>query len=251
MKMTLLEMVQDIMNDLDFDYVNSISDVPDALQVATVIRTTYFELLTNRVWPHTRTLKQLWGAGPDWPTYMQLPSRVYEIDWIKYNSRDSYQDKDRWRDIKLLDSKEFLDVIMSRNTDNDNITKIIDPSMDYIQLLIRNDRHPEYVTTFDDEWLIFDSYNSNAEGSLHSHNSQTMVVEEPIFVIDDSFVPDMPAKAFPYLLSEAKSVCFNTLKQLPNQKEEQRSRRQRTYLARGKHRVGNYLLDKPADFGRK
>ena len=40
-KMTLLAMVQDILNDMDGDEVNSISDTVEAEQVAQIIKTTY------------------------------------------------------------------------------------------------------------------------------------------------------------------------------------------------------------------
>lgn len=250
MKLTLLEMVQDIMNDLDFDYVNGISDTPDALQVATIIRTTYFELLTSRTWPHTRKLATLQPSNDiDLPNYLRVPESLYELHWIKYNSKKEFEDRDRWRDINLVDPKEFLDRVMTRNHTDANVDVIAD--MGGTDLLIINNKAPDYVTTFDDEWLVFDSYDSAVDDTLQASKCQAMIVEEPVFTIADNFVPDMPAKAFPYLLAEAKSVCFATLKQLPNQKEEQRSRRQRTTLARGKYRIGNYVLNKPVDFGRR
>ncbi len=53
----------------------------------------------------------------------------------------------------------------------------------------------------------------------------------------DTFVLSLPAKAFAYLLAEAKSVAFNALMQAGNQKAEQQSRRQRVWLAREKWRT--------------
>lgn len=249
MKMSLLEMVQDIANDMDFDYVNGIADTPDAMQIATIIRTTYYELLSSRAWPHTEQLAQLEpSTDGSRPNYIRLPEKVYEIQWMKYNKRTASDTKDRWGDVHLIDSKTFLDKVMSRNSSDSRITTVVDFSGS--PLYIANDRGPQWVTTFGDEWLVFDAYDSAVDGTLQANKCQSMVSLEPNFVITDNFIPDMPAKAFSYLLSEAKSVCFNSLKQLPNAKEEQRSRRQRTTLARGKHRVGNYVLDRP-DWGRK
>lgn len=45
MKMTLLEMVQDILSIGDGDVVNSVSDTEEAEQVSLIIRDTYFQLL--------------------------------------------------------------------------------------------------------------------------------------------------------------------------------------------------------------
>ena len=64
----------------------------------------------------------------------------------------------------------------------------------------------------------------------------------------DTFTPDLPSKNFPYLLSEAKSVVFNALRQAPNAKEEQKSRRQRTWSSWAKWRVDGGV--KTPNYGR-
>lgn len=248
MKMTLLEMVQDIMNDMDFDYVNSIADTPDALQVATIIRTTYYDLFSLREWPHAKELATLNSSGDsDKPNYLQLPEKLYTLHWLKYNKKENISDKDSWSDVEFIDPKSFLDKVMSRDSSSSRVTEITDFSG--TKLLIVNDRAPRWATTFDDEWLVFDAWDSGIEGTLQASKCQSMVTLEPTFTLSDTFIPDMPSKAFSYLLAEAKSVCFATLKQLPNAKEEQRSRRQRIRLAREKSRIGNYILDRP-DWGR-
>ena len=58
MQMTLLEMVQDILNDIDSDPVNSIDDTEESVQIAQIIKTSYFALSTNRNWPHQKKLIQ-------------------------------------------------------------------------------------------------------------------------------------------------------------------------------------------------
>lgn len=250
MKLTLLEMVQDILNDLDYDFVNSLSDTPEALQVATIIRTTYFELLTLREWPHTQKIARLYASTDlEKPNYLKLADEIYSLDWVKYNKRTLQDSGDKYRDVHLISPAEFMDRVNRRDSSKDNVIKVKD--FNDVTLLIVNDKAPEYVTTFDDEWLVFDSYDKSVDTTLQASKCQALIVEEPLFIIKDDFVPDMPSKAFPYLLAEAKSVCFNTLKQLPNQKEEQRSRRQRTRLAREKYRVGNYILNERPDWGRK
>jgi hypothetical protein len=41
-KMTLLEIVQDVLNDMDSDEVNSISDTVEATQIANICRSVYY-----------------------------------------------------------------------------------------------------------------------------------------------------------------------------------------------------------------
>jgi len=47
-KMTVLEIVQDILNDLDGDAVNSINDTVEALQIAQIVKTTFNNILDGK-----------------------------------------------------------------------------------------------------------------------------------------------------------------------------------------------------------
>jgi len=106
-----------------------------------------------------------------------------------------------------------------------------------------------YWTSFDDEYIILDSFDSDVESTIQASKTQAHCYKDPSWSGTDGAIPDLPAKVFPYFLAEAKSVCFNTIKQVANQKEEQRSRRQRTWLAKEKWREnGGQQYSK---FGRK
>ena len=62
-KQTLLEMTQNILSDMDSDEVNGIADTTEAMQVATIIRTTYYDLIANRSIPEHRELFQFEGLA--------------------------------------------------------------------------------------------------------------------------------------------------------------------------------------------
>ena len=47
-KMNLLAMTQDILSDMDSDDVNSINDSVEALQVAQIIKTTYYNIIDGK-----------------------------------------------------------------------------------------------------------------------------------------------------------------------------------------------------------
>lgn len=51
-KLTLLDIVQDILSDMDSDTVNSITDSVESLQIAQIVKTTFFEIITEGEWPH-------------------------------------------------------------------------------------------------------------------------------------------------------------------------------------------------------
>jgi len=247
-KLTVLDIVQDILNDLDSDDVNSINDTEEALQIAQIVKTTYEEIISDRQWPHLKTLVQLTASGTsDRPTHMSIGDAVQEVLWIQYDKRKLGETKRKFSEITYQEPDEFLASLNGRSSDESNIDIITDISG--IELLIKTDAAPLYYTSFDDENLVFDSYDSDVDTTLQTSKTQAYIYKEPTFTIEDTFIPDLPSKNFPYLLAESKSVAFNALRQAPNAKEEQRSRRQRTWSARDKWRT-NGALQVP-DYGRK
>jgi hypothetical protein len=235
-KMTLIDIVQDIMSDANMDDVNNIQDTPDSLQVAQIIKSTYFEMIGNKNWPHLRELLSLASSTDSaMPTHMKLPDDVKEMEWIKYNTRKLADTFDRYSDLEYVYPDEFLTRTNAYKTDQANVTQITDFSG--VRFNIITDKAPEFWTSFDDEFVVFNSYDSDVEAILQSIKTQASGFREPAWQHVDTFVPDLPSEAFPALLAEAKSSVFLRLKQMPDRKAEQQSTRQRNWLSRKAWRV--------------
>lgn len=248
MKKTLLGMTRDILNDLDADEVNSIDDTTEAQQVANIIKQCYEEMVTNRNWPHTRKLIQLEASGSlDRPNYLRLPDRLKELEDFRYDKRTQTDTKVRLQPVKYLEPDEFLRVIANRNSDNTNVSQIQDFSGS--TLLIYNDKPPQYWTSFDDTYLVTDAYDSAVDDTLKSSKTQCLAYIDPEWVHEDDAIPDLPTDAFAALQEEAKSVAFVTLKQMANQKAEQKSQRQNRWLSRKAWRASGGV--RYENYGRK
>jgi hypothetical protein len=231
MKMTLLELVQDILSDMDSDEVNSINDTVEALQVAQVVKTTYYELIANKNWPHLKKYRTLESVSDtNTPTHLQLPEDIKELIFLKYNKRRASDTKDKFEDVIYKHPEDFINLTNRRNSGDSNIQTVTD--VDGAVLYIRNDLPPQYWTSFDDVHLVMDSFDSEIEDTLTSGKTQSLMYIEPAWTMDDDFVPDFPQETFSYLLAEAKSVAFSALKKEPNAKAEQQSRRQRAWNSR-------------------
>ena len=77
MKYTLLEIVQEILSDMDSDEVNSIDDTVESQQVASIVRSAYMALMSNRNWAHLRKLVNLVNSTTTaQPTHMYLESPI-------------------------------------------------------------------------------------------------------------------------------------------------------------------------------
>lgn len=236
-KLSILDMVQDIANDLDTEEISSINDTVESVQIAQILKTTYFELIANRNWPHLkRTLQFDSVSDTDRPTHLKLPDLVKEVITFSYNKRtEENPAKDLWKEVKYLEPENFLYKMNNRNLDNATVDSIVD--FGGVAILIMNDRHPEYYTSFDDEYIVCDSYHSDLENTLQASKTQVLGYVEPTWTHDDDFVPDLPSEAFPLLLSEAKSTAFVVLKQTANEKAEQKAIRQNRWLSRKSWRV--------------
>lgn len=229
-KRTLLEITQEILNDLDSDEVNSINDTVEAAQVASIVRSTYNEMMSNRNWPHLKKIVKLTALGTSYPNYFQIPDNVKELVSIKYNIIGDGETKVQYRDIKWKYPDDFLEYTYARNSDNSNVEQIQDTSG--VVLLILNDAAPQYWTTFDDRHIVCDSYDSAVDDSLQTAKSQAIVYQETAWVHTDGAYPNLPEEAFSALIEEAKSTAFIVLKQMANQKAEQKAGRQQRWLAR-------------------
>ena len=248
MKMTVLEMTQDILSDMDSDEVNSISDTMEAMQVANIIRSTFYEILSRKEWQHLRKVAPLDNVSDSTkPTYMKLPERVTRVDKISYDKARVTETQLKIQQVKYKYPDEFLELVNKRNSDN----SIIDTSTTFngLPLLVYNDRPPEFYTSFDDEYIVFDSYDSAKESTLQSGNSQVIYYQDPTFTFEDGFTPDLPHDAFPLLLAEAKSVCSLRLRQTPDEKAEQQSTRQNRAIAQRAFKVKGGI--RYPDYGRR
>ena len=220
--MTLLEMVQDILSDMDSDEVNSISDTVESLQVAQIIKSTYYNIIDGRDYPFLHELFQLDGNGTvARPTHMKLPDTIIDLDWIKYNKKKNTETRNKYEKVQYETPEDFLDLINKRDSSASSVQIVTDSTG--IQLNILNNKAPEYFTSFDDETLVFDSFDSTIDSTLQNSKLQCYGKRSVVFSIFDSFIPDLPVQMFSYLHNEAKSTCFARLKQIADAKSEQNS----------------------------
>ena len=247
MKMSLLELVQDILNDLDSDSVNSIFDTVESEEVAQIVKTCYAEMIANRNWPHLRKLFQLEHSGDlTRPNYLKVPLDLKQLEFFKYEMQEE-GNRLVQREVKFKHPDEFLHIISSRNSQDSKVSVITDYSGS--KLLIRNDLPPTYWTSFDDLYIVTDSYDKTVDDTLKKAKTQCLGYINPTWNHVDDHIPNLPYEAFPALLAEAKSTAFVTVKQMANQKAEQKANRQQRWLSRKAWRTeGAVRFD---DYGRK
>jgi hypothetical protein len=247
-KRSLLDMVQEIQNDLDLDEIESIDDTVESEQIVSILKSTYYAMMSNRDWPHLRRSIQVSGLGDTTkPTHMKLQEGIKELCFINYNKVKSGETRKRYEAIEYLQPDHFLHKTNQRNNDDSDTLAVTDTGG--IEVLIKNDTPPKYYTSFDDEYLVFDSYDNTVDTTLQESKVQAMAYVMPEWTSEDTFVPDLPENAFTALVEEAKSRASMRLKQVADQKAEQEAGRQTRWLARKARRVAGGI--EYPDYGRR
>ena len=231
-KKSLLEMTKDILSALDSDDVNSLSDSVEALQIASIIKSTYYETIAPRYVPSTERLLKITAANDsNFPTTFSYADSVRSVTKLWYNVGTLAAPE--MRDLTYVSPEEFLNL-----TDPISETFVlVEEPYSSVPIKIRTDQHPTYYTSFDDESIYCDSYDSTVDGTLQESKIRALGTVFPTFEIEDSFEPILSPQYFPYLEAEARSMCFEVLKGGTTPKVDQAARRQKAHIQNDKHRT--------------
>lgn len=250
---TLLDMTQDILRSMKLDDVNTLTDSSEALLVANTIKNTYYDLLSNRNIPEHFELDQLTALGDSsTPAIMQFPSDVERVEWIKYDKRQSVTDTQlRFEDVKYKDPTAFIRMVNGwDSTDTTNYGTQVDPKSG-LTLIYRKLNNPEWWTTFDDDYVIFDGFDSGIDSSLQASKTQVYAKLDPTFTISDTFTPDLDANLFPLLFNVSKAAASIEVKKEQNPVAGQAARSQLIAGQSKRHKTSGLNSPTRPNFGRK
>jgi len=240
MKTTLLQIVQSILNDMDSEEVNSINDTVEAQQIASVVEDTYYNIIAAREIPEHNKLITLTAMGNSAkPTHFKYPTNTKKIERVEYNV-GTVSDKD-FRIIEFVGPSLFLD----RMDESGLLVETYDGSLD---IFVGTDSPPTYYTSFDDEYLIMNSYDSAVDSTLQSSKVRALGSSYPTFSQTDSFTPDLDNTLMPYFLAESKSTCFSLFKGGPDPKVEQAARRLKSFTQNDMYKTKR--ANKKPNYGR-
>lgn len=220
-------MTQMILSSLDGDEVNSISDTVESSQIATILKNSYYDIISSLDLPEHKTLFELTATGISTPVVMTKPTDVTDIEWLKYNNYTSNDPHNQFLEVSYVDLKTFLEMSYALDpADADvgtcNVTTF---NADSLVLNYYIDRHPKLYTTYDDHTILFDAYDADEDAFLQKTKTQAFGLMIPTWTASDGFTPDLDARQFTLLLNEAKAQASIELKQAANPKAEKRARR--------------------------
>jgi hypothetical protein len=254
MRKSLLDMVQLILSAMDSDEVNSIADTIEATQVAKVIESTYYDIITDIRMPEHSTAFQLIASGSSTkPCVMTVPSNVVKVDEIRYNHKTSDEDFPNYKVLQYISFYEFMEHQQVYRNDTTGVSSMVVSfnSEDYT-FIYRSDRMPQYYTTCDDNTILFDSYDSDEDNTLQKSKTMCLGSVYPAWSMTDTFYPDIDPTQFSLLINRAKTRAFKELKQQDNLESAGEARRQKIAVQKRKRKTPDKAeVFKQVRFGRK
>lgn len=279
---TLLEMTQEILSSMSSDEVNSISDTVESMQVATIVKQKYYDIINRLDLPNHEQLLQLNPSLDETaPTVMYVPDGIAELKWLKYfdsNVLDGDSVDDFAHDLNtdltnqlesagvappgylyvtILPNDQFIDMVTAFNPQETDVISytISDTSNQFpgnFTFYAKNDQQPIYATIISNYYVLFDGYDASQDSTLQASKTMAMGMVIPSFQMVDSFIPDLTPEQFPLLLNEAKSLAFYELKQQPHQLALQETKRGWSTIQQKKAVINRptYFEELPG-FGRK
>lgn len=255
MKRTNLELVQDILSALDSDEVNTINDTTESQQVLRIVRNCYYDIAETCNLPRDYTLFQLTASGDnDKPVTMTIPDNIGSVNWVKYNVETTEDTNQQFRFVKYLTVEDFLAIVSTLDED-DTTVETYDYTNDHnhtLTFMCRNDKAPDYYTSFNDGTILFDSFDNTVDTTLQQSKTQCYGIQKYDWEDSDSFIAPLDDKQHQLLLHEAKSLAFAELKQTQHVKAEQSARRLKIVDQQEKDKIKlkDFMDDLP-DYGRR
>jgi len=133
------------------------------------------------------------------PNYMLLPTDIQKIQESKIYYNTSITGGLSYKEIEYLSPLKFIE----RNLSSESDTTIRVEGFDENKMVVSTNGFPSYCTSFDNKYVVFDSYHSDYDTTLQSSKSKIVASGEEVFYQEDDFIIPIPSH-----LSEAYLDMF-------------------------------------------
>lgn len=236
---SLLSIVQMGLTVTGGDAVSSISENQESEDMAMVARDVYYDVTSWDEWPHKNRIATVSVPGDiTAPTVVRLRDSFSFIHKVQYLHNENGEDTG-FTDLCYIEPEYFLDMCDSkiRNTDTVRMTGYgVNPST---FITVGTDEHPKFYTTFDNEHLIFDSYDKTVDPFISNYKTRVMASVIPDFQLDDSFILDIPDSMLELYLSQVRVAAYYYINQVNNPLDGNKSLRHLSKLRQYKSRIVN------------
>lgn len=237
-RLTLLQIVQNVLSSMEADNVNSISDTVESAAIARTAEETYYEMMSQGDWPHLVKTDQLLSVSDNSkPNYLEIPTEFQDIRSLFYNTKE----------LKFMEPIEFIKFTNERNLSTAEVVEVI--GFNNVKFKVLNNAEPTYFTLLQDKYVLTDSFDSSVESTLRGENSTVTASVLPAWQATDTFVPDLTDQMFPTYLALVKRAAFLYFRREVSNKDERQALAGMGRLRRDVHKL--FRKETVIDYGRK
>lgn len=240
MRQTLLEIVQGLLDAMDSDEVNSISDTTESLQVARLCRGVFYDCATDLgLQEHEAVFELNPSADINKPVLMTIPNNVSKVLWIKYNHKLSTETVSKYVEIAKENFLDFFTKQQNYDTEaypnQDEMTYV--SNTENFELKYLTDTMPTRYTSLSNNTLLFNSIDLTEDTTLQKSKTMCGGLVYPSFDLLDDFYPTLDPAQFSYYVNKCKVRAFYELKQVENREAGGEARKQKIAIQTNKFRL--------------
>jgi len=226
-KLTLLEMVAHVADKISSDEVSTLAtDSVEVEEITKLVLEVLEDIIYRNDWEFLRDRPMQLTAGTN-EIELTIPTNVKKIQTVRYRFVDAGI-QSGFRTLQYMHPDEFIQRLQNnRPTEPDTATVIING----MELYPRTNRQPRYWTSFNEQTIVFDSYDAAENPSgVEATDSTILATIYLDFTGSDieTWVAPIPEQLFTLWKQESVAEAFVQLRQSENPRAERRSRR--TYI---------------------
>ncbi len=216
---TLLQVINACMDSIDGWRVSTIDDNLESQQAASIAEDVFHEIVNDAFYNDLSTnIVQLEGlADSAKPNYLKIPTTLSNVheSTIYYNVRTGASGTTtlNWQPVEYCHPQDFLERIGARSTQQANTQTVTDFSL--FQMVVLNKKAPSYCTSFDQVYVVFDSFDSDVDSALQQSQNIVHASVQRTFTKSDTYNIDLPEWFQPHYVQLVKARVSEYLRGEP------------------------------------
>lgn len=222
-KRTILKLIQDLGSAIQSDEIDSLTETVEVIDMGKILERTYKEVISRKDYEFTRDKVLQLDARDVADTKLNnltIPLSVTRLQCVKYVGANG-----KFTELCYKTPKDFINLVHARNVADSNITAILND--DGVAINTITDAPPNYYTSFDEETLTFDAYDSSrGVGNLVADSVIIATIIPAVDFTDPTAVLPIPERLEPLIFTEAQATMNYELRQTADPNSERRARKQ-------------------------
>jgi hypothetical protein len=237
---TILELVQDIGRSIGSDEIDSLDETTESDDILNFLIMAFDEVIQRRDWEFARNRVRVLDAreaGDTQINRLKIPTDIMQLSELVLRYRSPTDSRDEvFKELVYLAPYDFLEHVQQLNENDSNVDTIL--NTDGVSMLIRNDADPTYYTSFDEQYIWFDAYDSSRGTGNIAGDAIILGTILPTvdWTNEAAFLP-VPERVERLILEEAIQLCSVRLRQVPDPIAARNANRQFNRLRESEARV--------------